>query len=209
MSNRRSSRLAAAAVALAAVIALTGCGGSTHAAGNQSPAAAPASTTSQAAHPTATRSTSTSTSTRATSTPATRKRAKQPAATAIQPVRSTQRRFLILGNAVCRTVRIGAPAPVRPNAPAGQVSAYARAALPAAQRTAVSLQRIGTHVRHARAFDQVARDFNLLSSLYLQAAGRAHKGHALLTSIDSAERRAASDARRSGLPACAPGRASS
>jgi hypothetical protein len=96
---------------------------------------------------------------------------------------------------------------VRPNAAAAQVRAYAKAALPAAQRTAVSLQRIGAHAGHAFAFDQVARDFDLLTTLYLQAAGRTQKGHVLLASIDSAERRASSDARRSGLPACAPDRA--
>jgi hypothetical protein len=188
MSNRRRSRVATA-VALAAAIAVTGCGGSTratgNATGNSSPAAPPTSTTQAA-------------------TTATHARPAKSAS----PTR-TQRRFLILGNAVCRTVRIGAPAPVRPNARPAQVSAYAKAALPAAQRTAVSLQRIGTRARHAIAFDHVARDFTLLSSLYLQAAGRTHGAHALLTSIDSAERRAASDARRSGLPACAPGRAPS
>ena len=121
--------------------------------------------------------------------------------------RARKRRFLTLGNAVCRTVRIGAPAPVRPGAPAAQVRAYAKAALPAAQRTAVSLQRIGARAGHDTAFGDVARDFDFLTTLYLQAAGRGNRGHALVSSIGSAERRAAFDARRAGLPACAPGRA--
>ena len=203
MSNGPSNRIAASVVGLAAAIAVAGCGGSTHAAASRTVATAPASSTAHAATPT--RSTTTHTKTEK-STSGNREHAQKPAAAATQPVAGTQRRFLTLGNAVCRTVRIGAPAPVRAGAPASQVSAYARAALPAAQRTAVSLQRIGAQARHVRAFDEVARDYDLLSTLYLQAAGRAHKDHALLSSIGSAERRATSDARRSGLPSCAPDR---
>lgn len=201
MSNRPSSRTAAGVVALAAAIAVAGCGGSTQEAGNGAPAATPANSTAQAASPTS----STATHTKpAKSESGPLQSAQEAAPATVQHAAGTQRRFLMLGNAVCRTVRIGAPAPVRPDARAAQVSAYAKAALPAAQRTAVSLQRIGARAGHEFAFDQVTRDFDLLSSLYLQAAGRARRGHVLLSSINSAERRASSDARRSGLAACAP-----
>lgn len=205
MPKALSSRIAAGVLVLAAAVSVSGCGGSTHPAAAGA-AVATESSTGQAASPIATtvaRATSTKHGARA------RDRAQSPASAQRQPVVSTRRRFLTLGNAVCRTVRIGAPGTVQPGAPAATITAYARAALPAARRTAVSLRRIGARAGHDTAFGEVARDFDFLTTLYLQAGGRVHRGHALLTAIGSAERRAASDARRAGLPACAPGRAPS
>ena len=207
MPNPLSSRIGAGVLVLAVAISLSGCGGSTHpaAAGAVAPTATSSAgqTAGEAASPistTAARATSTKHEARA------RDRAHSPARTQRQPVASTRRRFIALANAVCRTVRIGAPGPVPPGAPAARITAYARAALPAARRTAVSLRRIGARAGHDTAFGEVARDFDFLGTLYLQAVGRGNRGHALLSSIGSAERRASSDARRAGLPACAPGR---
>jgi hypothetical protein len=165
-------------LALAAALLCSGCSGTTELATTTSGASATGSPTSQSVHN------------------------AQSA-----PVRTALHRFLALGNLVCRTVRVGAPDALSTRATAAEVRAHALAALPAAQRTAVSLQRVATQTSEASAAHQVLLDYRILISLYMHTTTPAPSGHigpSPAGSITTVERRTSVDAVAAGLGTCAP-----
>lgn len=137
-------------------------------------------------------------------------RATTPPATAPAPRPTASARSatpLSLIDSVCRTVRAGAPAPLRSPVTVANVRRHAGAALPAARRTFVSLGRLTTQPAQARAMGPLVARYRLLTGLYTAAAGSTFKPTnltAVARSISLAEQQAGAAARAAGVPLCAP-----
>jgi hypothetical protein len=114
------------------------------------------------------------------------------------------REFLREVNEVCIAVRQGAPAPLHTPYTTKALTLYARAARPAASRTAVSLDRLATEA-DGHALQGVAADYRQAEATYVAAITLARgtkAATALGDQISIREQLASAAARSEGIPAC-------
>jgi hypothetical protein len=107
-------------------------------------------------------------------------------------------------DSVCRTVRVGAPPPLRSPVTPLRVQRYASAAAPAAERTLTSLER---ETSRRTTLQPLISDYRLLEAAYAagsQASAHPASTRSLARAISAAEQRLGAQARASRLPLCAP-----
>lgn len=173
-------------LATAAALLLAGCGGSSY-----QPSATPAATTAESP-PGSVPVLTPSTTSDSPSTPA---------------KHLTQRHFQELGGAVCRAVGFGSPPSLPLPVTASKLRNYALQALPPAERTFFSLERLARQTARQPGLRQLVTQYRSLVELYLQAALHpAAKARVVASAraISSAQQVTAVAARRAGISACAP-----
>jgi hypothetical protein len=128
------------------------------------------------------------------------------AARATEPA-PLDKRFLVLGNFVCRTVRTGAPGALATAATRRPLVSHAAAAAVPAQRTAVSLGRLAAETSNRAALAPLVAAYRSLARLYRAALSpklTARQAFSVARATVEAEQLAGGTARALGLPACAP-----
>jgi hypothetical protein len=117
-----------------------------------------------------------------------------------------QRRFEVLAATICRTIRTGTPGRLDAKATLATLRRHAVAAAPAAERTIVSLKRLGTQTGMQSVVERAVADYQQLRALYATVSAIVTQKNlpSLSRSITLAEERASVDAQSSGLRGCAP-----
>ena len=121
-----------------------------------------------------------------------------------QQIPAADRTTIAVADGVCRAIRAGAPAPLHRPVTAQSLSGYARIAIPYSHRTQVSLLRLSALHPTVTVLRVLQDDYQHLAELYGQASTGGTPVAPLATDVSRAEQRAGYDARAGGLPLCAP-----